>query len=115
MHEPTIHAAQASTSLSFPKKIVVLATEIVKDAQVFFCRSASYKGSAPFSAIFEVCDVDSALSTDKTTGRKTLQVCCQWGDNTDMSTVMNVDIADRLLHAAESYCGQVVRKIDWEN
>ncbi len=113
MHEPTIHAIQASTPLSFNKKIAVLATEIVEDAQVFFCKSASYKGSAPFSAIFEVCDVDRAVTTDKTTGRKTLQVRCQWGDNPDKGTVLHIEIADRLLHAAESYSGQVVRKIDW--
>lgn len=114
MHDPSTHAVQASSPLSFNKKITVLATEIVNDAQVFFCKSASFKGSAPFSAIFEVFDVDRAVSTDKTTGKKTLQVRCQWGDDPDKSTVLHIDIADRLLHAAESYSGQVVRKIEWD-
>lgn len=52
------------------KRIAVIEMQVVQGAQVFFCKSASYKESAPFSAIFAVYDIDHALTTDKSTGKK---------------------------------------------
>jgi hypothetical protein len=94
-------------------RIAILETEVVVGANVFFCKSASYKESAPFSAIFSVCDIDHALTTDKATGKKTLEVHCQWGTQKTGKSILHIDIADALLHAGEGYSGQVVTRIDW--
>lgn len=94
-------------------RIAVLETEVVVGANVFFCKSASYKESEPFSAIFAVWDIDHALTTDKATGKKTLEVHCQWGIKTNEDSILHIDIADTLLHAGEGYSGQVVTRIDW--
>lgn len=97
------------------KTIKLAETVDVHDAQVFFCKSASYMGSAPFSAIFEVWDVDHALSTDPKTGIKKLTVSCQWGKETVEDATLEIEIADAILHAGEGYSGRVVKRIDWKN
>lgn len=94
-------------------RIAILETEVVLGANVFFCKSASYKGSAPFSAIFAVCNIDHALTTDKATGKKPLEAHCQWGTQKTEKSILHIDIADALLHAGEGYSGQVVTRIDW--
>lgn len=95
------------------KRIAVIEMQVVQGAQVFFCKSASYKESAPFSAIFAVYDIDHALTTDKSTGKKNLQVLCQWGPKATEDSILHIDIADALLHAGEEFSGQVVKRIDW--
>jgi hypothetical protein len=95
------------------RRIEVIETEVVEGANVFFCKFASYKESSPFSAIFAVCDIDDALTINKSSGKKTLEVLCQWGSKTTKDSTLQIDIADSLLHAGEEFSGQVVKRIDW--
>jgi hypothetical protein len=103
------------TNTNQTRRIHLTETGDVHDAQVFFCKSASYKGSAPFSAIFEVWDVDHALRTDPKTGMKTLTVSCQWGTQTVEDATLEIEIADSILHAGEGYSGRVAKRINWQD
>jgi hypothetical protein len=115
MQQTNLQNPLSPTSLDIGifKTIVVLETEDVQDSQVFFCRNASYLGSTPFHAIFEVWDVEHALTVDPLNGTKKLSVHCQWGEDTTKDSILEIDLADVLPHAGEGYCGQVVRRITW--
>lgn len=85
------------------KAIQVVETRLADDGEQVILQSAIYKGSAPFSGIFEVFDLDTCIHKGGEDGRTYVTVRCQFGDQNDE----DADLVLELPEGANSAVGNI--------
>lgn len=94
------------------QNITITATRQVEDASVLFVQSARYKGSAPFSGVFAVWDLDHCIRVNPETGQKQVDVICGWKGTVGDDETLILDLDDVLPEGGIGYEGEVVASID---
>ena len=96
------------------KTMEVLATRFVEDAQVVFIKSATYKGSLPFSGVFQVSDVDYCRRFEASAKHTIVTVQCCWSDEPEHEdSELALEVADAVSQDCVGFSGEVVARIDF--
>lgn len=90
------------------KVIRIVETRLAHGSEHVIVDAASYNGSAPFSGIFEVFDLDTCLTTDPADGRVHLTVQCQFGDQDDEDASLVLELPN----GAIGVIGQVGNEVE---
>jgi hypothetical protein len=92
--------------------IEVVAMREVSDAQVLFIKSATYKGSLPFSGAFEVGDADDCVRYDEVSKKRFVTVrCCRDNEDEHEDSNLELELADFVIESCIGFYGDVVSRI----
>jgi hypothetical protein len=90
-----------------------LDTRSVQDAQVVHLQCATYQDSEPFSGSFETFDLDDCYGVDPVSGKITVTVRCQWGDDADEHSYLQFVLHDQAVHGSIGFDGDVTSRIGY--
>lgn len=76
------------------KAIQIVDTRRADGGEQVILQSATYQGSAPFSGIFEVFDLDTCIHKGPDDGRTFVTVRCQFGDQNDEDADLVLEIPE---------------------
>ena len=89
--------------------VEILETRHAQDGECIELHGATYRGSNPFDGIFQVWDLDACMHADPDTGKRAIDVICQFGTGPlDEDAVMTLVLA----HEAPEPVGIVGGGID---
>ena len=92
-------------------RVTITSRRKVENVQAIMIDSASYKGSEPFSGVFEVWDVDECMHTD-VSGRLMVKVLCSEGPVYDEDRTLDLALHDTITHTVIGHYGEVASTID---